>query len=184
MARLTDTGIQFDLLDPSNSINSYYWQYPAGTKKFFFQATAPTGWTQDTSLNNRSLRVVNTSGGGTGGTSNFTSVLSSTAPLSVPISQVFPISGSVGGHTLSVSELPDHTHQSFFGPAGGANATPFSNTGARLISGNTVTGTMDPAGGGGSHNHPFTGEVNVVQTAEIDVDLGVTYVDIILCSLN
>ena len=43
--------------------------FPAGTKLAFPQASAPTGWTQDTSdtANNRMLRVVNTAGGGVGG---------------------------------------------------------------------------------------------------------------------
>lgn len=185
MARLNANGVEFDLLDPSNVINSFYWQYPAGTKKVFFQATAPTGWTQDTSQNNKALRLVNGVGGGNGGSRSFTSTLFGTADLSVDIDQIFPVvNASVGNHTLSISKLPNHTHQSYFGPAGGANATPFSNTGARLISGSTITGTMVPAGGGGAHNHPFSGSVDIDTTASLDVDLAVTYVDVILCRLN
>lgn len=46
--------------------------FPAGTKMPFAQAAAPTGWTQDTtdSATNRMLRVVNTAGGGVGGSSS------------------------------------------------------------------------------------------------------------------
>jgi len=40
---------------------------PAGTKMAFFQASVPTGWTQDTSVNDRVLRVVSGTGGGSGG---------------------------------------------------------------------------------------------------------------------
>lgn len=42
---------------------------PAGTRLVFAQAYAPTGWTQDTSdaANNRMIRVVNSVGGGLGG---------------------------------------------------------------------------------------------------------------------
>lgn len=40
---------------------------PAGIKAIFFQASAPNGWTKDTSNNDRFLRVVSGSGGGTGG---------------------------------------------------------------------------------------------------------------------
>ena len=58
MARLTSTGINFDILNPSDKIESFYWIYPAGTRKLFYQATAPTGWTQVTTHNNKALRVV------------------------------------------------------------------------------------------------------------------------------
>ena len=46
-----------------------YTPFPSGTKLLFAQATAPTGWTQDTTdeIDNRMLRVVKTAGGGTGG---------------------------------------------------------------------------------------------------------------------
>jgi len=40
---------------------------PAGTKMAFFQASVPTGWTQDTSVNDKVLRVVSGTGGGSGG---------------------------------------------------------------------------------------------------------------------
>ena len=183
MARLTGNGILFDLLNPDNKIESFYWMYPAGTRKIFWQATAPTGWTQDTSMGgDKALRVVNSAGGGSGGTTNFTSVLGATNALSVPINDTYTISGSVGNHTLSVAQLPDHTHTSRIGPAGGAGATPFSNTGARTVDGDVATGGM--GGGGGSHDHPFSGSVAVNQTPILNLDLAVTYVDVIICSLN
>lgn len=45
---------------------------PAGTRILFAQATAPVGFTQDTSdtATNRMMRVVNTAGGGVGGSSD------------------------------------------------------------------------------------------------------------------
>ena len=42
--------------------------FAAGTRLPFFNATAPTGWTQVTTYANHMLRVVATAGGGTGGT--------------------------------------------------------------------------------------------------------------------
>jgi hypothetical protein len=68
MATLTATGLQFSLTDV---INSKYWMYPAGVKKLFFQAAAPTGWTKDTTENNKMLRVVSGTGGVSGGTIAF-----------------------------------------------------------------------------------------------------------------
>ena len=182
MARLTSTGINFDILNPSANIESFYWIYPAGTRKLFYQATAPTGWTQVTTHNNKALRVVNGTGGGSGGSSSWTTVLSTGASLGVTIAGTFPISGSVGGHTLSLSQLPNHTHPSTFGPAGGAGSTPFSNTGNRLQSGSNATGGM--GGGGGSHNHPWSGTATISETTSLAVNLGVQYVNVILCSLN
>ena len=45
---------------------------PSGTRMVFAQAAAPTGWTQDVSdtTNNRMMRVVNTAGGGVGGSAD------------------------------------------------------------------------------------------------------------------
>tara|TARA_B100000902_G_C27059903_1_gene788585 strand:- start:177 stop:755 length:579 start_codon:yes stop_codon:yes gene_type:complete len=192
MARLTGNGLQFDLLDPNNKIDSFYWMYPAGTRKLFFQATAPLGWSQDTSMGgDKALRVVSGSGGVQNGTTPFTTILNSNSgSITVAINttlpvQIVPGSGTfIGNHTLALSELPEHTHSSGLGPTGGANATPFSNTGARTISGSSATGTMNPVGGGGAHNHPFSGSVSVNNTFTDGINLAVNYVDVIFCSLN
>ncbi len=192
MARLTSNGVLFDLLDPNNKIDSFYWLYPPGTRKLFYQASAPPGWTQDTSMGgDKALRVVSGTGTGSGGVTPFTTVLNSTAGnIGFSINTTMPVqvtSGAgtnIGNHTLSLTELPDHTHPSNVGPTGGANATPFSNTGARTISGSNATGTMIPAGGGGSHGHPFSGTSTINQSFTNPVDLAVNYVDVIICSLN
>ena len=42
----------------------------------FYSSSAPTGWSQVTSHNNKALRVVSGSGGGTGGNNSFTSAFS------------------------------------------------------------------------------------------------------------
>jgi hypothetical protein len=41
--------------------------FPSGTTLPFYQAAAPTGWTQNVTFNDYMLRVVNTAGGGSGG---------------------------------------------------------------------------------------------------------------------
>ena len=58
------------------------------------------------SSNNKALRVVTGTGGGTGGSNSFTSAF----PSSKPVSGNFPISGTVGNHTLTSNQLPSHTH--------------------------------------------------------------------------
>jgi len=52
--------------------------FPAGTKCLFMQASAPTGWTMDTSFNDRMLYINNSSGADIGGTSN--PLLNNTVP--------------------------------------------------------------------------------------------------------
>ena len=47
---------------------------PSGTTMLFVQASAPTGWTKVTTHNNKALRVVSGTGGGSGGSLNFTDV--------------------------------------------------------------------------------------------------------------
>ena len=51
---------------------------PAGTTIPFFQAAAPSGWTQVTSHNDKALRVVNGAGGGSAGTHGLSSPPSTT----------------------------------------------------------------------------------------------------------
>ena len=76
-----------------NALQSYL---PSGTRLLFFNATAPTGWTQvtDISANNRMIRVVNISGGTTG--------LNGTG------------GGGYGGTespiTMTGAQVPGHTH--------------------------------------------------------------------------
>lgn len=191
MARLTSTGIIFNIADTANSINTFYWIYPAGTVKMFCQAAAPVGWTKLTTQDNKALRVVSGTGAGSGGTTNFTTVLSSSnSSLLVNVNNTFPVqivSGTgqnVGNTTLALSQLPNHTHTGLTGGTGGSGATPFSNSGSRLVSGSTATGGMIENTGGGSHTHPFSGSATINDTRSYSIDLSVQYVDSIICSLN
>jgi hypothetical protein len=190
MARLTSAGILFDLADTNNSINSFYWMYPPGTTKIFFQASAPVGWTKSITHNNKGLRVISGTGGGSGGTTNFTSCLSSTNNLTTPfnvssgISVVPGTASNIGNHTLTLNQIPDHTHPTPIGQIEGRGSTPFSNAGARLRQGSTATGGMIESSGGGSHNHPFSGTVTLNQSFISNPNLAVTYVDVIICSLD
>lgn len=100
---------------------------PAESKMLFLQAAAPTGWTQDTELNDRVLRLVDGAGGGAGGD--------------------WAVSGvSVAGHVLTVEEIPAHAH------GGGASSGPFFQygSGAQQATSAASTGI---AGGGLAHDH-------------------------------
>jgi hypothetical protein len=126
---------------------------PTGTKAVFAQAAAPTGWTQDTSQNDRVLRVVSGAGAGTGGS--------------------WTISGiSVDSHTLTIAQMPTHDHlvdvvDDSMVTGAGAIKSRVMDSGGGL-----ATKTTRETGGGGSHNHTLT----------IGSAWRPAYLDIIVCS--
>lgn len=134
------------------------WAYlPAGTTMIFAQAAAPTGWTKSTANNDKALRVVSGTGGGTGGSVAFTTAFSAARALS----------GSTDGHTLTIAEIPAHTH----GQESMAVGVNFA-AGAGY---NTTTTASGSTGGGGAHSHTLgAGSVN----------LAVQYVDVIIAVKN
>ena len=84
----------------------------------FYQASAPAGWTKLTADNNKTLRVVSGSGGGSGGTNSFTSAF---AVRGVPL--------TAHNHNGSVSDQSNnHTHSGTTGNQS-ANHTHGGNTG-------------------------------------------------------
>jgi hypothetical protein len=128
---------------------------PAGTLMLFQQTSAPTGWTKQTTHNNKALRVVSGTAG-TGGTVNFTTAFASQA-----------VSGTVGNTTLTVPQMPSHAHDWYIG-GGSGGGTGCGQT----VVGGCPTPTSS-TGGGGAHNHTFTGTA---------IDLAVQYVDLIIAS--
>ena len=125
----------------------------------FFQASAPTGFTQVTTQNNKALRIVSGTGGGTGGSVDFTTAFSDKSGS---------LSGAtVGGTTLTVAQLASHTHSNAATPRGsvqgdsGRAAAPGGATGA--------------AGSNQSHTHSITG-------GSVDFDLEVEFIDVIIAS--
>lgn len=155
--------------------------FPSGTKQVFYQASAPTGWTQDTAsaLGNAAMRVVTGTGGGTGGSDTFQTTFGSsrsTETKNLPVSG--SVSGSVGNTTLSTPQLASHSHapptQNFLAPPGnndpsdnnyGFRSTAFNNRnpkdGDLNPSSSTFTSVTWPStGGGGNHSHPFSGNLS------------------------
>ena len=153
-----------------NAIPEAAGDFPAGTVTLFVQASAPTGWTQVNSQNNKAIRVVNGSGGGSGGSQPFTSVFTSVpvtgsvslSGLSISGGQTNTVdqtpSGSVQLGSLSVSassisegQMPSHSHQYQQRPPGG-NQRGNSNG-----IDNNATNTVTPTGGNGGHSHSVSG---------------------------
>lgn len=148
----------------------------AGSLMLFQQTSAPTGWTKQTTHDNKALRVV-TGTATPGGSTAFTSVFASRTPtgsVSVSVS-----GGTVNDTTLTTPQIPSHNHPNGcvngFPAAGGS---PFNNTpnGAQ-----TSTGA---AGGNGAHSHPFSVGSASGSFSGTALDFAVQYVDVIICSKN
>ena len=172
--------------------------FPSGTKQIFYQASAPTGWTQDTAsaLSNTVMSVVTGTGGGTGGTTSyFASFLATTdksgAQPAAPVSG--SVSGTVGGHTLSTPEIPSHNHNIRFN----SDNEPPAQTTLCLGGIQSPVGSRNPnvknvdnpaaigdEGGGGSHSHPFSGSLSGA-TADVSVTVpaaDVKYANVIVAA--
>ena len=78
------------ILDTVNGARLAGVELASGTVTLFVQAAAPVGWTKLTTINDRALRIVSTTGGVVGGTTVFSSVFSA--------------------RTISVAQLPAHNH--------------------------------------------------------------------------
>lgn len=171
--KLNSTGGGSVTLDAPNTASNYTVTFPAqtatlitlasGTAMIFNQTSAPTGWTKVTTHNDKALRIV--SGAvGTGGSVAFSTAFASQS-----------VSGTVGSTTLSTSQMPSHSHiatawEGSFGPTGSGRLY-YSRNGDLTYQ---PIGT-DSVGGGGSHNHSFTGTA---------INLAVSYVDVIIATVD
>jgi hypothetical protein len=170
-ARLTSTGITFS---DGTSLSSKYGIVPQNAVSVFFQSAAPTNWTKLTTHNDKTLRVVSGNGGGSGGTTEFTSVFPNST---IPFSFSGSVTGSVGNHTLSTPELPVHAHNN--NGSIGLSPTGSGDVGSGPGWTRTFPSTANQ-GGGGSHTHPFSAS----STLSTSLDLRVQYIDVIICSFN
>jgi len=147
---------------------------PSGSVVLFYQASAPTGWTQVTTLNDYDLRLVSGSGGSTGGTTAYSSVFTNQT-----VSTTVSVSGSTGGTTLSTGQLASHNHNVYVGPT--CCATINGVYGAATTPSIQYSSAVLYTGGNGSHNHSFSGSGSGTSSA---VTLNVRYANIIICSKN
>lgn len=143
--------------------------FPSGTVMLFMQTTAPTGWTKDTTHNDKALRIVSgtaSSGGSTAFTSvfaartitqaNLPAVNLSSANLNASSSTSITILGGTIGATGTSSWGSD---------GGGINGlTNASSIGTSATTTTSISGTV-PLGGSGTA-----------------VDFAVQYVDVISAS--
>ena len=151
---------------------------PSGTKQLFVQTAAPTGWTKDTTHNDKALRVVSGAASSGGSVAFETAFASQTPTGSVTITSV---TGSAGATTLSTPQIPSHTH-SITGPWG-VSAGKSAGTYASGPSGSfTPSINTNATGGGGSHDHPFSFTSGAGTFSGTAIDLDVSYVDVIIAT--
>ena len=137
---------------------------PQNTQMVFLQASAPTGWTQNTTaaLNKSTLRIITSGTAGTGGANDFDDVFTSSKTTSgsatCDISPLTVSGGTCSDHTLSTPEIPSHTHPYLSG-----NPMVNRRSGPKSVLGGS-TNSSNSTGGGGSHTHPITGAGSVSGT--------------------
>jgi hypothetical protein len=139
--------------------------FASGTKMLFGQTTAPTGWTKITTDNDAALRIVSGTVG-SGGSSGLSTALATPSVTGT-------IAGSTGAHTLTVSEIPSHTHDQYYQTTGEG---PY-RYGAYILNGNSITSTVLAQGGSGSHGHSLSATFSGGTAA-----INVKYVDAIMAS--
>lgn len=98
---------------------------PTATRMMFYQASAPFGWTQVTTQNDKALRVVNAAGGGSGGTHPFSS------PPSTQHNHTGPSHSHSGpNHSHTYTQVLNHTHGISINDPGHGHSVTSANTGA------------------------------------------------------
>lgn len=113
MAFIQSDGIVFG---NTTTLTSKYEIIDQNSVQIFYQASAPTGWSQVThhdpplntqSINNKALRIVSGLGGLFGGLDSFTTVF----PFDVKaINDNATLTGTIGDTTLTLDQLPIHAH--------------------------------------------------------------------------
>lgn len=156
---------------------------PSGTIMVFYQAAAPSGWTQVVTQNDKALRVVSAAGGGSGGAAAISTGHSHT---------VNSHTHDLGNHTHTT---PNHTHTLAVSSAIGNGITtiPVATTDASpagdLLAQTTTAGTAmhritatTSSGGSGTSGAPSS---NTSGGTAPGTDTSImAYVDVIICSKN
>ena len=203
----SNTGSNGQFLAKSSGTGNLTWTtittedfIPDGTVMAFFQASAPTGWTQVTTQNDKVLRVVSGTGGETGGDwamSAGETTSSHGGHVHAGAAHTHSHNLSAGAHTLSTSELASHSHQMSNVVHNSVNPGPFSPGGTafvrmgfnRLNPANGATVNSQNTGGGSSHSHSMSGSISSGGSGDTGSGGSHThtiaapqYIDVIICS--
>ena len=173
---LTASGVTFNDSTTLNSI--YHGGFAQSSRALMFRSSAPTGWSQITSHNNKAFRVVSGTGAGSGGSNGFTSAFASrNISGNAPVSTSF----NVGATTLSANTIVSHSHP--YNGGGGSNpgaCGPFPQSSNRGVAspGGPSSGN---AGSNQSHNHGTNSSSNG-GSVSANQSFAVQYVNVIICN--
>ena len=157
--------------------------FDSGTLMLFQQTTAPTGWTKQTTHDNKALRVV-TGTASSGGSNTFSGVFNTAVAVSgTSNNSTVTISGSTAGHALTQAQLPSYTltpsQRAKTEDKGTLNRGSSSGGGASYEFLDIPSGGSDQAHShgagtlaGDNHSHTYTS----------DLELNVQYVDLIIAA--
>ena len=149
--------------------------FPSGTSMLFQQTAAPTGWTKQTTHNDKGLRL--TSGTvGTGGSVAFTTAFATPAVslgsvtgnpgsnLAVAAGNLaVSMSGNIANSTLSTAQLASHSHglkDSASAANSGQQGIPFSQQSNQQPFNSTARIQATGSGGAHNHNHNISGSMS------------------------
>jgi hypothetical protein len=153
------TSDQFLMADGSVSSGGF----GAGTTLLFYQTAAPTGWTKITTHNNKALRVVSGTGGGSGGSEQFTTIFTTRTDIPLPIHSH---SASDSGHTHGVSDsATDNINAGAFIK----NISYFNTQRTSVVQSDTGSANITIGNAG---------------TPTPSMNFNVAYIDVIICSKN
>lgn len=175
LANFVNTSGQLDAATGLTNTSSL--GFPTGTLMLFQQTAAPTGWTKQTTHDNKALRVVSGTAS-SGGTSAFSTVFQNQTPT-------INTSGlSAGATTLATTQIPSHTHTITIGNSAGTSGTRINGREDidSIFAGSSAqvsTPLTNATGGGGSHTHSISGSAT-----SSAITLNVQYVDLIIASKN
>lgn len=156
--------------DSTEQSTAFVQPIPTGTLMLFQQTAAPTGWTKQTTHNDKALRVVSGTAS-SGGSVAFSTAMASQTPT-------ITLSGlSAGATTLSTAQMPSHSHTFSpgnvyysYGGSGPSLDFPYNYL-------NNTSPSIGSTGGGGSHTHSVSGSAS-----SSAINLAVQYVDLIIAS--
>ena len=177
--RLSTTSIIFS---DNTSMSSRYSIIAKNATSVFYQPSAPSGWQSVPSQNNKTLRVVSgTTGGTAGGSVDFETVFTSRQ-----LNGNINFGGTVGPTTLTTNQIASHVHSiptghtmvAGGGDVGGGNGWNVNvNNAYTSGDGSSSSGLSNT----NSHTHQFS---SVFATYNYDFDFNVAYIDVILCKYD
>ncbi len=142
--------------------------FPTGTKMLFVQTSAPVGWTKDTTHNDKALRVVSGSASH-GGSSAFSTVF---AARTLSVANLPEHTHGPGTLTTSSDGAHTHTYEKRINGAGGAEP------GSSLFGDPQTTSTSS----NGAHTHTLASGVTGSTGSGTALDFAVHYVDVIIAT--